>query len=65
MASEKISTVSTDSFDTEVLANRMFTEMFKFRNFGRASSLAVILLIVTVPILVLDIRNLRRPGIAA
>ncbi|MCP3996360.1 MAG: sugar ABC transporter permease [bacterium] len=53
------------SFDTEVVANRMFTEMFKFRNFGRASSLAVVLLAVTVPIMVLNIRNLRRQGIGA
>ncbi len=53
------------SFDTEVVANRMFTEMFKFRNFGRASSLAVVLLLVTIPIMVLNIRNLRRQGIGA
>ena len=39
--------------------------MFKFRNFGRASSLAVVLLIVTIPIMVLNIRNLRRQGIGA
>ncbi|MCP3975407.1 MAG: sugar ABC transporter permease, partial [bacterium] len=53
------------SFDTEVVANRMFTEMFKFRNFGRASALAVVLLVVTIPIMVLNIRNLRRQGINA
>jgi alpha-glucoside transport system permease protein len=53
------------SFETEVVANRMFSEMFKFRNFGRASSLAVILLVVTVPIMILNIRNLRRQGIGA
>ena len=53
------------SFETEVVANRMFTEMFKFRNFGRASSLAVILLVVTIPIMILNIRNLRRQGIGA
>lgn len=53
------------SFDTEVVANRMFTEMFKFRNFGRASSLAVVLLVVTIPIMILNIRNLRRQGINA
>jgi alpha-glucoside transport system permease protein len=50
-------------FDTEVIANRMFNEMFKFRAYGRASALAVILLIVVVPIMVLNIRNLRRQGI--
>ncbi len=52
-------------FDTEVVANRMFSEMFKFRNFGRASSLAVVLLVVTIPIMIVNIRNLRRQGIGA
>jgi alpha-glucoside transport system permease protein len=47
-------------FDTEVVANRMFTEMFKFRNFGRASALAVVLMLVVVPFMVLNIRNMRR-----
>jgi alpha-glucoside transport system permease protein len=50
-------------FETEVVANRMFNEMFKFRNFGRASALAVVLLLVVVPIMVVNIRNLRHQGI--
>jgi alpha-glucoside transport system permease protein len=52
-------------FDTEVIANRMFSEMFKFRNFGRASSLAVILFVVVVPIIVINVKNLKRQGIGA
>jgi alpha-glucoside transport system permease protein len=52
-------------FDTEVLANRMFTEMFVFRNFGIASAIAVILFIAVIPIMVVNIRNLRRQGIGA
>lgn len=52
-------------FETEVVANRMFTEMFRFRNFGRASALAVVLLVAVVPIMVLNVRNLRRQGIDA
>ncbi|MGI9641370.1 MAG: sugar ABC transporter permease, partial [Acidimicrobiia bacterium] len=52
-------------FDTEVIANRMFAEMFKFRNFGRASSLAVILLVVVIPIIIINVRNLKRQGIGA
>jgi alpha-glucoside transport system permease protein len=52
-------------FDTEVIANRMFSEMFKFRNFGRASSLAVILLIVVIPIIIINVRNLKTQGINA
>lgn len=50
-------------FETEVIANRMFSEMFRFRNFGRASALAVVLLIAVIPIMVVNIRNLRRQGI--
>lgn len=52
-------------FETEVIANRMFSEMFRFRNFGRASALAVILLVAVVPIMVVNIRNLRRQGIGS
>jgi alpha-glucoside transport system permease protein len=53
------------SFDTDVVANKMFTEMFKFRSFGRASSLAVILLIAVIPIMVINIRNLKKQGLNA
>lgn len=52
-------------FETEVIANRMFAEMFKFRNFGRASSLAVILFVVVIPIIIINVKNLRRQGIGA
>jgi alpha-glucoside transport system permease protein len=55
--------MTSGKFETEVIANRMFVEMFTFRNFGRASSLAVILLIVVIPIMVINIRNLRKQGI--
>jgi alpha-glucoside transport system permease protein len=47
-------------FDTEVVANRMFIEMFRFRNFGRASALAVVLMAVVVPFMVMNIRHVRR-----
>ena len=52
-------------FDTDVVANRMFRELIRFRNAGRASALAVVLLIVVIPIMVVNIRNLRRQGVAA
>jgi alpha-glucoside transport system permease protein len=55
--------MTSGRFETEVIANRMFVEMFTFRNFGRASSLAVILLVVVMPIMFLNIRNLRRQGV--
>ncbi len=52
-------------FDTDVIANRMFREMIRFRNFGRASALAVILFAAVIPIMIVNIRNLRRQGIGA
>jgi alpha-glucoside transport system permease protein len=53
------------NFETDVVANRMFNEMFRFRNFGFATALAVILLVAVVPIMVINVRNLRRQGIGA
>ncbi len=53
------------NFDTEVIATRMFKEMFQFQNFGRASALAVILLVVVIPAMVINIRNMHRQGVGA
>lgn len=52
-------------FETEVVANRMFTEFFRFRNFGHAAALAVVLFIAVVPIMVINVRNLRRQGVGS
>lgn len=49
--------------ETEVMANRMFSEMFNFGNFGRAAAIATILFLAVVPIMIVNIRNLRRQGI--
>jgi alpha-glucoside transport system permease protein len=51
------------NFDSDVIANRMFNEMFRFRNFGFATALAVILFVAVVPIMVINVRNLRQQGI--
>ncbi len=44
---------------TEVIASRMIKEMFNFRNFGRGSAIAVILLILIIPVMVANIRRFR------
>ncbi|AFY37195.1 glucosylglycerol ABC transporter membrane protein [[Leptolyngbya] sp. PCC 7376] len=44
---------------TEVIASRMIKEMFNFRNFGRGSAIAVILLILIIPVMVGNIRRFR------
>jgi alpha-glucoside transport system permease protein len=52
-------------FDTDVIANRMFQELIRFRNPGRASALAVVLVVAVLPIMVMNVRNLRRQGVGA
>jgi len=44
---------------TEVIANRMYKEMFHFRNFGRASAIAVILLLAIIPVMLINIRRFQ------
>ena len=45
--------------ETEVIANRMFREMFTFRHFGRGSALAVILLLAVIPVMIYNIRDFQ------
>jgi alpha-glucoside transport system permease protein len=43
--------------DTEVIANRMYKEMFITQDYGHASAIAVILFVAVVPVIVLNIRK--------
>lgn len=52
--------MTNGNFDTEVIANRMYKEMFNFRSNGRASAIAVILLAAIIPIMVVNIRRFRQ-----
>jgi len=51
--------MTNGEFGTEVIANRMFKEMFHFRNFGHASAIAVILLVAIIPVMIVNIRRFR------
>jgi alpha-glucoside transport system permease protein len=53
------------NFESQVLANSMFEQMFRFRNLGFASAIAMALLIVVTPVIIINVRNLRRQGIGA
>ena len=46
-------------FDTDVIALLMYKEMFSFNDFGRASAIAVVLLLAIVPIMALNINRFR------
>jgi alpha-glucoside transport system permease protein len=52
--------MTNGNFDTEVIANRMFKELFTFNEPGRASAVATILFALIVPAMVLNVRQLRR-----
>ena len=51
--------MTNGNFDTEVIANRMYKEMFNVRDFGRASSIAIVLLLAIVPVLLFNLRQFR------
>lgn len=44
---------------TEVIASRMIKEMFNFRDYGRGSAIAVILLLAVIPVMVVNIKRFR------
>jgi alpha-glucoside transport system permease protein len=52
--------MTNGNYDTEVIANRMYKEMFNFRHFGRASAIAVILLLAVIPVMLFNIRRFRQ-----
>ncbi len=52
--------VMTDGhFDTDVLANRMYTELFNNGNPARSGALAVLLLVAVIPVLAFNLRQFR------
>ncbi|HOJ01763.1 MAG TPA: sugar ABC transporter permease [Anaerolineaceae bacterium] len=48
------------NYGTEVIANRMYIEMYKNYDPGRASAIAVILIIVIIPVMIMNIRRFQR-----
>ncbi len=54
--------MTNGAFNTEVIANRMYKEMFNFFNYGRASAIAVVLLLLLIPFMVMNVRRFTRQG---
>jgi alpha-glucoside transport system permease protein len=52
--------MTNGNFNTEVIANRMYKEMFNFRHFGRASAIAVVLLTAIIPVMLINISRFRQ-----
>lgn len=53
-------TMTNGQFKTEVLANFMYRWMFRSRDFGRGSMIAVTIMVAIIPILVWNVRNFLR-----
>jgi alpha-glucoside transport system permease protein len=54
--------MTNGNLGTEVIANRMYKEMFNYQNFGSASALAVVLLVAIIPVMVLNIKRFGGQG---
>jgi alpha-glucoside transport system permease protein len=51
--------MTNGNFDTEVIANRMY-KLFQYPDFGKASAVAVVLLMLVFPIMIIHIKRFRR-----
>ena len=51
------------NFDTDVVANQMYLQMFQFFDNGRGSVLAVVLFVAVLPLILLNVRQMRRQGL--
>ncbi|NNH03670.1 sugar ABC transporter permease [Microbacterium ulmi] len=52
--------MTNGNFGTEVMANKMYKELFSFTQEGRAATVATVLFLATVPLMVLQVRRFRQ-----
>jgi alpha-glucoside transport system permease protein len=58
-AFDVVFTMTSGNLNTNVIANQMYAEMFKNTQYGRASAIAVVLLIAIIPIMFFNIGRFR------
>ncbi len=51
--------MTNGNFGTDVIANQMYKQMFNFTDYGRASAIAVVLLLAIVPVMLINIQRFR------
>jgi alpha-glucoside transport system permease protein len=54
-----VRTMTGGNFQTNVIANEMYSQAFRQMNYGRGSALAIILFVAIIPIIIYNIRQLR------
>lgn len=52
--------MTSGNFSTEVLANLMYRQMFRFGDFGRGSVVALLLMVAVIPVMYINIRRFQR-----
>ena len=52
-------TMTSGNFDTNVIANVMYQQLFNNNQQGRAAAIAVILLIAIIPVMIINVRRFR------
>lgn len=58
-------TLTGGRFDTDVVANQMYLQKFVYDNPGRSAVLAVILFVAVLPLMILNVRQMRHQGLPA
>ncbi len=54
-----VRTMTGGNFETNVIANEMYSQSFRQMDYGHGSALAMILFVGVVPIIIYNIRQLR------
>ena len=55
-----VRTTTNGNYDTGVIANEMYNQAFRFGQTGQGSALAVFLFVLVIPLVIYQIRNLRK-----
>jgi alpha-glucoside transport system permease protein len=55
-----VRTMTGGNFQTSVIANEMYTQTFRSLNYGTGSALAVILFVTVIPLIIYNMRQLRK-----
>ncbi|HLI06435.1 MAG TPA: sugar ABC transporter permease [Ktedonobacteraceae bacterium] len=48
------------NYGTNVVAMEFYNQLFNFNNYGRGSALAILLTVVVVPVMIINVRRMRR-----
>ncbi|MDR1852130.1 MAG: sugar ABC transporter permease [Propionibacteriaceae bacterium] len=59
-AFDVVRTMTGGNYDTSVVANEFYTQSFKYNNQGLGAALAVILFVIIIPVIVYNVKQLKK-----